>query len=593
MSEPGILFLVVGPSGAGKDSLIEGVRSRLPAGQFVVARRTVTRAAGSPGEDHDAADEAGFEALTRAGAFLITWQAHGLHYGLSAELVRTLNAGCHVIANVSRSVVGELAGRVARLAVLEVEAPRGVLEARIAARGREQGEAVRQRVSRQRPTYPAQISRVVVHNDLDLGIGCARMLAALRGQTGRDPTGVAAIDRKILGARLEAPEIDAALATVLSGTLDPNQRDAFLVACARALDDDELLAVARWRSRLMPRIDWGGPRIVDKHSLGGTAGSRVTLIVIPIVSAHGMVIPKTSSRAITSAAGTADAMEVLARVDLSPEELRRCVRQSGACIAWNGRLNHSVLDEAMHALERRWQLDTRRWSAASILSKKLSAGATDIVIDVPYAEGTKVRDRAAANDLAHLFESLGSGLGLRVRAYPTDGAAPIGQGIGPALEARDALRVLEGDPRGPTDLREKSLFFASRILMFDPAIADEVAAYARARELLESGKARRQLEAIIEAQGRQPPPDWQRARRGWIAAQRSGTVLALDPRTVNAIARAAGAPSDPLAGLDLLVRPGDTVRIGDPLFAVQACDPERLDAAMQRASADPGYRFAD
>ena len=186
--------------------------------------------------------------------------------------------------------------------------------------------------------------------------------------------------------------------------------------------------------------------VVDKHSMGGIPGSRVTMVVIPIVAAHGLLIPKTSSRAITSAAGTADAMEVLARVDLSFDEVQACVLSTNGCIAWNGKLNHSVLDDAINPIVRHFGLDTRNWSVASILSKKFTAGATHVVIDIPYADSGKVKTLEDANELARLFESVGSAMGLVVKAFPTDGSGPIGCGIGPALEARDVMRVLDNHP---------------------------------------------------------------------------------------------------------------------------------------------------
>ena len=107
--------------------------------------------------------------------------------------------------------------------------------------------------------------------------------------------------------------------------------------------------------------------------MGGVPGSRITLIVVPIAAAYGMTIPKTSSRAITSAAGTADAMEVLARVDLDKEDILRTVRKTNGCIAWNGRLNHSRVDTLMNRITRPLKLDSLRWSVASILSKKLAS----------------------------------------------------------------------------------------------------------------------------------------------------------------------------------------------------------------------------
>lgn len=597
-TEPGTLFLIVGPSGVGKDSLIDGLRARLAADRFLFARRIITRPADAGGEAHEACSPEQFEARERAGGFLISWRAHGLDYGLAASLGDSLANGRHVIANGSRSAVAALAHRVPRLVVVEIDAPAAVLASRLAQRGRENAQDIAQRLARPRSPFPEHLPVLRVCNDSRLDIGISRLAAALHAHLDEPAaaTGMpeaAAVAARIAGRRLDAARFGLALSAIVNGQIDGPDRDAFLMACANDLDDDELLAVARWRTGLMPRIPWDAPLVVDKHSLGGTAGSRVTMVVIPIVAAHGLVIPKTSSRAITSASGTADAMEVLARVDLSAAEVRDCVASARACIAWNGRLNHSLLDEAMHRIERPMRLDTRRWSVASILSKKWSAGATHVVIDIPYSPQGKVRDLSAAQALADVFESLGHRLGMIVRAYPTDAAAPIGRGIGPALEARDVLQVLDGHPDAPTDLREKSLFFASRIIALDPAIGGDLArAERRATELLGQGAAREALDRIIGLQGRKPWPDESRLSERLVRAHRTARVAAVHAQTISLIARCAGAPADPLAGVDLIRRPGDQVAAGEVLYRIQGNDAAALEAAAALANQGNGFELA-
>ena len=622
---PGTLFLVVGPSGAGKDSVLDGLRAMLDPAWFVFARRVITRPADAGGEAHEACDLLRFEALEASGEFLVSWRAHGLAYGLPAALRDELRAGRHVLANASRGVVAGLVGRVPNLAVLEIDAPPDVIAARLRARGRETAQDIAGRIARPRAAYPDGVPLLSVSNDLTLDIGVSRAQALILGHlegssggsterpawrgrpgwpreqistglmasSGGRPSPQALARRKINGGRLDLDAIEGVLSALVSGSLDNGLRDALLVACANDLDDEELLAVARWRAGLMPRVDWGSPIVVDKHSLGGTAGSRVTMVVIPIVAAHGLPIPKTSSRAITSASGTADAMEVLARVDLTRDELQACVARAHGCIAWNGRLNHSVLDEAMHRLERPLHLDTRRWSVASILSKKHSAGATHVVVDIPYAPGGKVSSLQDAQALASVFEWLGARLGMTVRAHPTDGSAPIGRGIGPALEVRDVLQVLNGDPTAPADLREKSLFFASRIIALDPAMnGDEARAETRALALLQSGAARAALDAIVDAQGRREPPDASSLIHQDIAAARPGTIIHIRAQAISAIARTAGAPVDPLAGVDLLRRVGERVEPGDVLYRVQGRDRTRVERALAMSSSDPGFDLA-
>ncbi len=201
---------------------------------------------------------------------------------------------------------------------------------------------------------------------------------------------------KLRGEPLDEAAYVAVLQDAIAGRYTEAELTEFLVAATRTLTEEEVVALARARTAFTPRIDWDEPVVVDKHSMGGVPGSRITLIVVPIVAAYGLAMPKTSSRAITSAAGTADAMETIARVDLAHEDVRRCVAQARACIAWNGRLNHSVVDDVMNAITRPLRLDSRRWSVASILSKKYTAGATHVIVDLPYGPQTKLATRADA-----------------------------------------------------------------------------------------------------------------------------------------------------------------------------------------------------
>jgi len=664
----GTLFFIIGPSGSGKDTLIEGARAALAAGgRYVFARRVITRKAGSPGEDHEGVTEESFAGLEQAGHFLIHWQAHGLRYGLLSALAGDLKSGRHVIANGSRAVVADLAARVARLVVVEVTAPKEILAERLQRRGRETAEDIRRRLDRQVPPLPPGIEVVQVSNDGLPEIGIERFLAALDRaasrfrlrrlpiDTGRPHTAFLPADSRIVAAtdylgpgRVDISDgsrsIRAQIAVVEAGTLlgpediglsseafedfgrdeltqvsicrtpSPESRDAlrrkvqggelsegdydrvvrdivegrypdgeiagFLVAANQRLSDNEVLALARVRHRFANPIRWDETIVVDKHSMGGIPGSRITLIVVPIVAAHGLAIPKTSSRAITSAAGTADAMECVARVDLSADEVRATVAAARGCIAWNGRLSHSALDDVMNAITRPLGIDSNRWSVASILSKKLAAGSTHVVVDLPFGPHARIHSEAEAIELARLFERVGAGLGLVVKAVPTDGTRPIGRGIGPALEVRDVLWVLDGHPDAPADLRDKALAFASRIIAWDPAIGDEAAARRRAEALLTSGAARTAFEAIVDAQGRRPDPVLPGPLAHTVRADRPGTIRGIDGWTIAGIARRAGAPHDKAAGIDLLCRVGDSVAVGDPLFVIHSTTAADLDAAI-------------
>ncbi|MBS0535992.1 MAG: thymidine phosphorylase family protein [Proteobacteria bacterium] len=406
------------------------------------------------------------------------------------------------------------------------------------------------------------------------------------------PESAEALRAKLRGEELSDGQIGTLIGDMVEGRYPDREMAAFLVAATRGLTDREVVALARTRAEFTARLAWDEPMVVDKHSMGGIPGSRITMIVVPLVAAHGLAIPKTSSRAITQAAGTADAMETLARVDLSAAEVRRVVEQARGCVAWNGKLNHSAVDDVMNAITRPLGLDSTRWSVASILSKKLAAGSTHVIIDLPYGPQTKLKTHQEAAELGALFERIGRGLGLVVEAHATNGERPIGRGVGPALEARDVFAVLGNDPEAPNDLRDKALFFAGRILAWDPAVGSEKAGQARARELLASGAAGAALERIIEAQGRRHPPVAPGPHTRVVTGDRSGVVTGVNGWAIAGIARRAGAPNDLSSGLDLVRAVGDAVKAGEPLYVIHARSESDAAAAAALAQAAHGYSIS-
>lgn len=584
----GNFFFVVGPSGAGKDSLLSGVQPLLPPGRFIFARRVITREAVAHTEDHDSCSEAEFLAREKNGHFLITWQAHGLMYGLPASLLDAIASGMHVIANGSRNMIEPLQRKVPSLKVIEVNAPLEVLRSRLNSRSRESPEEIERRLQRASLALPSGVPSVRVMNDLSLDIGVSRLKAALLLDAVAPGQAEHFLYQKIGGSALSRDSYAQLLPAIIRGGFPLADVQTFLVACTLHLTHDEIVGLAHARTLLYPRLAWPQAMVVDKHSMGGIPGSRVTMVVIPIVAAHGLLIPKTSSRAITSAAGTADAMEVLARVDLNFDEVQACVLSTKGCIVWNGKLNHSVLDDAINPIVRPFGLDTRNWSVASILSKKFTAGATHVVIDIPYAGSGKVKTLEEASELARLFESVGSAMGLVVKAFPTDGSGPIGCGIGPALEARDVMQVLDNHPQAPADLRAKSLFFAAHILALDPAVGSYENGNRLATELLESGAARRRMDAIVAQQGL-VPVDHQATRQVEVRAAQAGLVRAIDGGIISGIARQAGAPGLKLAGVDLKKSVGDKVHKGELLYLIQGTDMAQLQLASQLAEQNHGY----
>ncbi|HVK41280.1 MAG TPA: thymidine phosphorylase family protein [Phenylobacterium sp.] len=366
---------------------------------------------------------------------------------------------------------------------------------------------------------------------------------------------------------------------------------ALLVACASFMTTEEVLFLTRGMLAAGRQLTWPRPIVVDKHCIGGVPGNRTSLIVAPIVAAHGLLMPKTSSRAITSPAGTADTMEVLARVDLGEEEMRQVVERCGACIVWGGRVGLSPADDVLISVERPLSIDTPEQMVASILSKKLAAGSTHLVLDVPVGPSTKIRDRRAALRLKKLFEHVAGRLGLSLEVLLTDAVEPIGFGVGPALEARDVRAVLERRPEAPVDLLEKSVMLAGRMLEADPAIPGGEG-QARARELLRSGAAGRKMEEIMAAQGPSPKSNVIAPLVHEVVATRAGRVTQIDCLRIASIARLAGAPTDTGAGVDLLHKVGAYVAAGEPIFRIHGAEATDFGFACEAAAIDDGFRVA-
>ena len=416
---------------------------------------------------------------------------------------------------------------------------------------------------------------IVARDELGLSEQAFAQLAAAEGSRvavghAMRPESFDAVRRKIAGERLSQDAFRRIVADITEHHYSKTEIAAFIVATGQnELDRDEILHLTRAMVDSGERLDWHEPLVADKHCIGGIPGNRTSLLVVPIVAAHGMLIPKTSSRAITSPAGTADTMEVLANVELKIADLRRIVRRHRGCIAWGGTARLSPADDLLIAVERPLGVDSQGQLIASILSKKVAAGSTHLLIDIPVGATAKVRHMRDAQRLRKLFEYVGDQLGIHLEVIITDGRQPVGNGIGPVLEARDAMRVLQGDPAAPVDLRQKALRLAGRILEFDPDVRGGQG-FTIARDILDSGRALAKMQAIIAAQGA-PRHAFMPGRLSFdVTSPRAGTVAGIDNLQMARIARYAGAPMAKGAGVDLFRKLGDRVQKGEPLYRVHA-----------------------
>lgn len=387
---------------------------------------------------------------------------------------------------------------------------------------------------------------------------------------------------KVYGEKLDYASARALVDDMSRGLMSDLHLAAFVTVCAGGrLDLDETVALTRAMVDVGDRLRWPTSPVVDKHCVGGLPGNRTTLIVVPIVAACGVLMPKTSSRAITSPAGTADTMETLAPVMLGITAVRKVVEEEGGCIAWGGAARLSPADDVLIRVERPLDLDGEAQMIASVLSKKAAAGSERVVIDIPIGPTAKVRSSAAARSLAAGLVAVGSAIGLQVKVVETDGLQPVGRGIGPALEAMDVMAVLERREDAPQDLRQRALLLAGVVLEM-AGRAPQGGGLALATQTLDSGQALAKFLRICEAQGglRTPP---RAAHRQPIVAAAAGRVATIDNRRLARAAKLAGAPQDAAAGAVIHVRLGEAVSAGQPLFTLHAQTPGELAYALSYA----------
>jgi len=422
----------------------------------------------------------------------------------------------------------------------------------------------------------------IAYSDLGLPEG-----TSVRAALAVSPTSVDKVRGKLRGEKLDRSDFDAIIQDVTARRYSKPELSMFVLACAlQHLDDREIADFTEAMIDSGSSLHFDAEIVADKHCIGGVPGNRTTMIVVPILISLGLTVPKTSSKAITSAAGTADTMGVLACVDLPNAELYRVVEETGGCIAWGGALELAPADDVLITVERPMQIDTEAQMVASILAKKKTAGATHALIDIPLGPSTKIRTQHEAERLSECFQHVSEIIGLQVDVITTDAHGPIGCGIGPRLEALDVLSVLHRESGAPTDLREKSLFLAGRILERTGSVAD-AGGYRAAQQQLDSGKAAEAFQAIVEAQGPRTIPAAARFQTV-IESRRDGRISEIDCLGVNRIAKLAGSPAHPAAGLRCLRKVSDVVSRGEPLFEIHAQSEPQLRMAADYALANLG-----
>ena len=394
------------------------------------------------------------------------------------------------------------------------------------------------------------------------------------------PESLEYIKKKLDGGTLNEKEINQIIKDLLSNILTEVEATYFVSGCyinKMTMEESAYLTKAIVNNSSI--LNFNKKIVADKHCAGGIGNNRTTMVVVPIVAAAGFTIPKTSTRSITSPAGTSDVMEVLAPVTFSKEKIMEIVKKTNGCMVWGGSMDLASADDKLIKLEKVLNLDPEGFLLASILAKKLSVGATHVLIDLPTGHEAKFTSVKDSKRLAQKFIDLGKKVGLKIKVIITKGDQPVGNGIGPALEAIDVLKVLQND--GPKDLKDKSVYMAA-LLLDMIGVKD---AKNKASEILESGLAYKKMQEIIKAQGGNPgikPEDIPLGKFTFdYKSKKSGKVEIISNRLVSKVAKIAGAPYDKGSGLYLYKKVDEKVSKGEVLFRIYAEDKYKLDYVLK------------
>ncbi len=399
----------------------------------------------------------------------------------------------------------------------------------------------------------------------------------------KKPLSTSFIKKKLDGHELTKKEIDQIVWDIVHNKLSSVELTYFVAACyTNVMNLKETILLTKSIVEHGQILKLKKYPVIDKHSIGGIPGNRTTMVIVPIIAAAGYTIPKTSSRSITSPAGTADTMEVLANVRFPINKMKNIIYKTNGCIVWGGSLNLAPADDKIISVERPLAIDAESQLIASIIAKKHAVSSTHVLIDIPIGPNTKIENLTEALALKKKFEKIGSNLKMKVKGIITNGTQPIGNGIGPGLEARDVLWVLLRHELRPLDLEHKCLNMCAEIFRMI-GVKD---GYKKALEILNSGKAYNKMLEIIKAQGgKEISPD--KIKIGEysydVVSKKSGRLNGIDNMLISKIARIAGAPHDKGAGIYIYKHVGSKLRKGEKLYTIYSESKRELDYSKELA----------
>jgi AMP phosphorylase len=393
------------------------------------------------------------------------------------------------------------------------------------------------------------------------------------------PASIIAIKHKLDKKELTKQEIDSIIKDLTSNNLLEVEIAYFVAACYNnKLTDKEVMYLTKATVKEGKKLKLNKKIIADKHCIGGVPNNRTTMLITPIVAAAGITMPKTSSRSITSPSGTADTMEVLSEISFDINQMKKIIKKTNACMVWNEGMEVTGADSKLIKIRHPLRLDPPGLMIASILAKKHAVGATHLLIDIPIGKTAKVKTKKEAKILKKRFEKISRILKIKIKVIITEAKQPIGNGIGPALEARDVLRILQRKKGAPKDLEKKAIMMADRIFKLTNTKAS-------AEEILNIGKAYEKFKEIIKAQKGNPNIKSEKIKLGKYTydfkSTKDGKIKEINNKKISNLARIAGAPENKGAGIYLHKKLNEKIKKGDILLTIYAENLEKLSYAKR------------
>jgi putative thymidine phosphorylase len=429
------------------------------------------------------------------------------------------------------------------------------------------------------------VENLVKENEIGISLEIKELFNLKKGQKvyvdiAKSPASLEYIKKKIDKKKLSKEEIKEIIKDIVNNSLSDPEIALFVSGMyENKMDFMETIDLIESFLESGEKLSFDGEFIVDKHCIGGIPGNRTTPIIVSICSAAGLTFPKTSSKAITSAAGTADVIGAIAKIEFPIDKLKGIVKKTGACMVWGGSLELVPADSKIIRIEKMLKIDPKAQLLASIMSKKLAVGSKYILIDIPYGKNAKVNKKEGLK-LKRDFENLGRYFKLKLNVILTKGDQPIGNGVGPILELIDIIKILNPIEEGPKDLEKKSLFLAGQILEMTNK-AKKGKGIDMAKNILSSGKAFEKFLQIIKAQeGNIKHLELGKYRQD-IFANYSGKLTELNNIKINLLARIAGCPTDKSSGLYLHFKMGNRIKRGEKLLTIYSESKPRLEEALK------------